>query len=57
MAKTISKQCEYCGKWFETKDNCHERGKRFCNKSCSAKWRSIHFPHKLSEEHKQKLSK
>lgn len=33
------KQCEFCGKDFEVTDTVHGRQKRFCNTSCSAKWR------------------
>lgn len=37
--KCITKICEFCGNTFETLDNVHGRKKRFCNTSCSAKWR------------------
>lgn len=42
MKKPIIKICEYCGKSFEIHNN-HEIKKRFCNTSCSAKWRCEHF--------------
>lgn len=39
MKNTIKKKCEWCGNEFETENNSHGRKKRFCNTSCSAKWR------------------
>lgn len=35
----IKKKCEFCGKEFETKNTVHGNKKRFCNQSCSARWR------------------
>lgn len=35
----MKKICEYCGKEFEVEDSVHGRKRRFCNTSCSAKWR------------------
>ena len=35
----IKKKCEFCGKEFETQNTVHGNRKRFCNQSCSAKWR------------------
>lgn len=35
----IKKKCEFCGKEFETRNTVHGNRKRFCNQSCSAKWR------------------
>lgn len=49
------KQCEWCKKEFEVSDNSHGRKRRFCNTSCSAKWRNATFgPNIISDETKQK---
>lgn len=53
----MKKICEYCGKEFEVEDSIHGRKRRFCNTSCSAKWRNKTFgPNKLSEEAKKQAS-
>lgn len=52
------KICEFCGKEFEVPDNKHGQRKRFCNTSCSAKWRNKTFgPNLISEETKRKNAK
>lgn len=43
MANKIVRNCEFCGKQFETDDSKHGQRKRFCNTSCSAKWRNKTF--------------
>jgi len=49
------KICEFCGKTFEVPNNKHGQRKRFCNTSCSAKWRNKTFgPNLISEETKKK---
>ena len=51
------KKCEFCGKEFNVPDNVHGRKRRFCNTSCSAKWRMNTFgPVKVSEEGKKHQS-
>lgn len=55
MANKLIKSCEFCGRDFETDDSKHGQRKRFCNTSCSAKWRNKTFgPNQLSEETKRK---
>lgn len=52
------KICEFCGKEFEVPNNKHGQQKRFCNTSCSAKWRNKTFgPNLISEETKRKNAK
>ena len=52
------KICEFCGKEFEVQNNKHGQRKRFCNTSCSAKWRNKTFgPNLISEETKRKNAK
>ena len=52
------KICEFCGKEFEVSNNKHGQQKRFCNTSCSAKWRNKTFgPNLISEETKRKNAK
>lgn len=50
----MKKICEYCGNYFETSDSVHGKRKRFCNTSCSAKWRvsKIGMP-EITEEMKK----
>lgn len=49
------KICEFCGNTFEVPDTKHGKHKRFCNTSCSAKWRNKTYgPNLISEETKQK---
>lgn len=49
------KICEFCSKEFQVPDNKHGQQKRFCNTSCSAKWRNKTFgPNLISEETKRK---
>lgn len=51
------KQCEFCGKQFKVKDTVHGMRKRFCNASCSAKWRTQKYGvAKKSEDGKKRLS-
>lgn len=51
----MKKICEWCGNTFETTDTAHGRRKRFCNRTCSAKWRNKTFgPNLISEETKRK---
>lgn len=51
------KHCEFCGKEFEVPDNVHGRKKRFCNTSCSAKWRiKTYGKAQISEAGRQKQS-
>ena len=53
--KLMIKICEFCGKSFEVSDDKHGQRKRFCNTSCSAKWRNKTFgPNLISEETKRK---
>jgi hypothetical protein len=50
----MKKICEFCGKEFEVPNNCHGSKRRFCNTSCSAKWRVKTFGMpKISEQGKQ----
>lgn len=52
------KICEFCGKEFEVPNTKHGQRKRFCNTSCSAKWRNKTFgPNLISEETKRKNAK
>lgn len=52
------KICEFCGKEFEVSDNKHGQKKRFCNTSCSAKWRNKTFgANILSEKTRKKNAK
>lgn len=51
------KHCEFCGKQFDVEDTVHGRRKRFCNPSCSAKWRTQKYGvAEISEEGKKHLS-
>ena len=52
------KICEFCGKEFEVPNSKHGQRKRFCNTSCSAKWRNKTYgPNLISEETKRKNAK
>ena len=49
------KHCEFCGKEFFVPDTKHGQRKRFCNTSCSAKWRNQTYgPNLISDETKRK---
>lgn len=49
------KHCEFCGKEFFVPDTKHGQQKRFCNTSCSAKWRNQTYgPNLISDETKRK---
>lgn len=51
------KHCEFCGKQFEITDTVHGKRKRFCNRSCSARWRIREYGvAKKSEDGKKRLS-
>ena len=53
----IKKKCEFCGNEFETPDTVHGNRKRFCNQSCSAKWRiQTYGPSKKTEDGLKRLS-
>lgn len=39
----ILKRCEFCGNTFEVPNTIYGNKKRFCNTSCSAKWRMSTF--------------
>ena len=53
----IKKKCEFCGNEFETPDTVHGKRKRFCNQSCSAKWRILTYgPSKKTEDGLKRLS-
>ena len=51
----IIKTCEFCGAQFEVPNNKHGLRKRFCNTSCSAKWRNQSYgPTVISEDARKK---
>lgn len=51
------KYCEFCGKSFEIPNTVHGKRKRFCNTSCSAKWRiKTYGVNSPSEEGRKQLS-
>jgi len=50
------KQCEWCEKEFMPRTKKEEREKRFCNQSCSAKWR-MNQPEHLAKVHTPEVAK
>ena len=49
------KICEFCGNGFEVANTKHGQRKRFCNTSCSAKWRNKTFgPNVVGEKGRKK---
>ena len=47
--------CEFCGNEFEVTQRELNKGKRFCNNSCAAKWRNKHYgPNLISDETKKR---
>ena len=51
------RRCEFCGNPFEVKEKGWTSRKRFCNNSCSAKWRNATYgPNTPSAEQRQQSS-
>lgn len=50
------KTCEFCGNSFEVPNTKHGNRKRFCNTSCSAKWRNLTFGANVIDEHQRELA-